>query len=239
MRPAAPHKVIHIAAGSLHGEPSRRNRSEVRTRLHTPRAAAIAGMLFSVLLVAIILLLRAAVPADPHESGEWLSNDSGRVRIAIELVPFAGIAFLWFIGVLRDHLSQREDRLFSTVFFGSGILFLSMLFAFAALISGVLLAFAAQPAALVDLPIFHFARAASHSIANIYMVKMAAVFMISTSTVAIYTGIAPRWIALAGYGLAAFLLIGNYFISWGLMAFPVWIFLLSSSILREKFRAPA
>jgi hypothetical protein len=33
---------------------------------------------------------------------------------------------------------------------------------------------------------------------------MAAVFMISTSTVVIYTGIAPRWIALLGYTLAVF-----------------------------------
>ena len=43
-------------------------------------------------------------------------------------MPFAGIAFLWFIGVVRDQLGEVEDRLFSTVFLGSGLLFLAMLF---------------------------------------------------------------------------------------------------------------
>lgn len=238
MLPAADREAgSAVPADSALLQASRSDRSLTRAALRTPKAAAIAGMLFSVLLVAIVVLLRASVPADPHEPGEWLSRDSRQVRIAVELVPFAGIAFLWFIGVLRDHLGRQEDRFFSTVFFGSGILFLSMLFAFAAFISGILLAFAARPEALIDSPIFHFARAASYSIANIYMVKMAAVFMITTSTVAIYTGIAPRWVALTGYALAALLLIGNYFIPWGLIAFPVWIFLLSACILRDKFAA--
>jgi hypothetical protein len=40
----------------------------------------------------------------------------------------AGIAFLWFIGVIRDHLGDREDRFFATVFLGSGLLFVAMLF---------------------------------------------------------------------------------------------------------------
>jgi len=44
-------------------------------------------------------------------------------------LPFAGIAFLWFIGVLRDRLGELEDRFFATVFLGSGLLFLAMLFA--------------------------------------------------------------------------------------------------------------
>ena len=42
----------------------------------------------------------------------------------MNLIPFAGIAFLWFIGVLRDRLGEQEDRFFATVFFGSGLLFL-------------------------------------------------------------------------------------------------------------------
>ena len=49
--------------------------------------------------------------------------------LALNLVPFAGIAFLWFIGVVRDRLGMYEDRFFATIFFGSGILFLAMFFA--------------------------------------------------------------------------------------------------------------
>ena len=94
----------------------------------TSRAAAIAGILFSVLLILVFWLLRVSVPDDPLEPGAWLNSQSGTVALALNLVPFAGIA-LWFIGVLRDRLGEREDKFFSTVFFGSGLLFLAMLFA--------------------------------------------------------------------------------------------------------------
>ena len=100
----------------------------LRANLRTPKAAAIAGMLFSFLLMAAFSLLRISVPADPQEPGSWLRTNSSTIALAINLVPFAGIAFLWFIGVLRDRLGQLEDRFFATVFFGSGLLFLGMLF---------------------------------------------------------------------------------------------------------------
>ncbi len=87
-------------------------------------AAAVAGLLFSFLLLAAFVPLRIAVPADPQEPGAWLHTSSGTVALAMKLVPFAGIAFLWFIGVLCDRLSQQEDRFLATVFFGSGFLFL-------------------------------------------------------------------------------------------------------------------
>jgi len=100
--------------------------------------------------------------------------------IALNIIPFAGIAFLWFIGVLRDRLGQREDRFFATEFFGSGLLFLAMLFAAAAMVGAIILVFAEQPEELVNSATFHFARATIYNLVNIYMIKMAAVFIIST-----------------------------------------------------------
>ena len=82
----------------------------IRARLKTPRAAAVAGVLFSVLLITGLLLLRLSVPADPLEAGAWLKINANTVALALNLVPFAGIAFLWFIGVLRDRLGELEDR---------------------------------------------------------------------------------------------------------------------------------
>src|SRR5947207_3795730 len=108
--------------------------------LRTPRAAAVAGIVFSVLASAAFVLLRLSVPAHPGVTGAWLT-DSGRraaVAVALNLVPFAGIAFLWFIGVLRDRIGQREDRFFATVFLGSGLLFVAMLFVAAAVAGGLI-----------------------------------------------------------------------------------------------------
>jgi len=117
------------------------NEALSRTNLKTPKAAAIAGMLFSLLTVAAFWLLWISVPDDPQEPGSWLSANSNTVVLGLNLVPFAGIAFLWFIGVLRDRLGQLEDRFFATVFFGSGLLFLGMLFSAAAIVGAILMAF--------------------------------------------------------------------------------------------------
>ena len=110
------------------------SKNNVLTRAHlkTPKAAAIAGIAFSALLIIILWLLRRSIPADPLDTGAWLATESRTIALALNLVPFAGIAFLWFIGVLRDRLGQQEDRFFATVFFGSALLFLAMLFAAAA-----------------------------------------------------------------------------------------------------------
>jgi hypothetical protein len=74
---------------------------------------------------------------------------------------------------------------------------------------------------------------------NIYMIKMASVFMITTSTVAIYTGIAPRWFAILGFVLALILLFGSFYISWSFLVFPLWVFLLSASILKDSINQPS
>src|SRR4051794_11159382 len=102
-----------------------------RRQLPTRRSAAIAGVLFAVRLGTSLVLLRLSVPSRPQDAGLWPSDPDRlrSVRWALNLVPFAGIAFLWFIGVVRDRIGAFEDRFFSTVFLGSGLLFLASLFA--------------------------------------------------------------------------------------------------------------
>ena len=205
-----------------------------RANWKTPKAAAIAGILFCVLLFAVFWLLRISVPTDPLESGDWLRTSSSRVAIALNLVPFAGLAFLWFIGVLRDRLGSREDRFFATVFLGSGLLFLAMLFAAGAIVGSMLAAFALYRDTFVDSMMFHFARLLAYNVINIYAAKVAGAFMISTSTLLILTNLAPRWIALVGYALAILLLFGSYYAGWVFVLFPMWILVLSLYILLEN-----
>jgi len=109
-----------------------------REALRTPRAAGIAGIAFAVLLFTVLVLVRLAVPNDPAEAGAWLTDGNRRraAILALNLMPFAGIAFLWFIGVVRDRIGTGEDRLFATVFLGSGLLFIAMLFAGGAIAGG-------------------------------------------------------------------------------------------------------
>ena len=71
---------------------------------------------------------------------------------------------------------------------------------------------------------------------NIYAIKMAGVFMISTSTVFIRTNIVPRWVSILGYALALGLLFSIGIIDWISMVFPLWVLMLSVYILVENFR---
>src|SRR5258706_2018224 len=95
-------------------------------QLKTPKAAAIAGIAFSLLLLLILWLLRTSIPADPLEPGAWLATDTRAITVALNLVPFAGVAFIWFIGVLRDRLRPPEDRLFASVVFWRAPLYLAI-----------------------------------------------------------------------------------------------------------------
>ena len=208
----------------------------IHRHLRTPKSAAVAGIVFSLLMFTIFGLL--SIPTDPLEPGAWLAADTRTIALALNMVPFAGVAFLWFIGVLRDRLGQQEDRFFATVFFGSALLYLVMLFAAAAVIGAVmLLASTAEPNELISSTVFHYARGAAYLVNNVYATKMAVVFMISTSTVVIYTNIAPRWIAYIGYLLALVLLIGSYYIWWSFVILPAWVFLISAHILVDNLRS--
>jgi hypothetical protein len=205
------------------------------TRQRAPRAAAIAGIIFSVLLITSLLLLRRSVPVLPLETGQWLRERSGTVSVAVNLVPFAGIAFLWFIGVVRDRLGDREDRFFTTVFLGSGLLFLAMLFAAAAFVGAIVGAYRIEFDRLPGSATFTVAREFAYEAMNVYAVRMAAVFTIATSTLALRTGFVSRWIAFIGYVAALALLFAGRHIGWIVLVFPTWVLVLSLHILVDNF----
>ena len=210
------------------------NTAIIKTSLTTPRAAAIAGIVFSVLLLTSLVLLRVSVPANPQDAGEWLSSSWKRVNLALNLLPFAGISFLWFIGVVRDRLGSNEDRFFVTVFLGSGLLFLAMLFNSGAVAGGVISLFGATPGMLIESGVYNFGRVVAYEFMNVYTMKMAGVFMISTCTLSLRTGIIPRWMAFLGLALALFLLLSIGFLYWAPLVFPLWVLLISVHILWEN-----
>ena len=200
--------------------------------LRTPRAAAVAGIVFSVLLISALVLLKLSIPAHPGMAGAWLTDRGRRtaVAIALNLVPFAGIAFLWFIGVLRDRIGQREDRFFATVFLGSGLLFVGMLFVGAA-VAGGLIAAASRPSGPPNPDTLALGRDVTTTLVNIYSMRMAAVFTLTTVTIARRTEIMSRWLTLAGIAAALVLLVGVGITAWVELLFPAWILALSIDIL--------
>jgi hypothetical protein len=155
--------------------------------------------------------------------GRLARRQHQRAYARTQPIPFAGIAFLWFIGVVRDRLGPPEERFFTTVFLRSALLFLGMLFVAAAVVGAMLVAFNDDPAAFAS-PTLRLARAFSYNLVNIYMVRVAGVFMISTSTVAMSTHFAPRWLAALGYLLAVLLPLGSLSCDGASRSFPCGCF---------------
>ncbi|MBS0559442.1 MAG: hypothetical protein JSR21_05255 [Proteobacteria bacterium] len=207
-----------------------------RTGLKTPKAAAIAGIVFSVMMVASLVLLRTSLPSEPLEAGAWLRNSAGRVTFALNLVPFSGVAFMWFLGVMRDRLGGQEDRFFATVFLGSGLTFLGMFFVAASAVGALVLGYAGAPESVFPGATFTYGRAFAYTIMHVYAFKMAAVFMVAASTLILRTGIAARWIAWFGYVAAVLILVTSGYIDWPLFVFPAWVFTVSVNILAENLR---
>jgi hypothetical protein len=198
-----------------------------RKTLKTPRAAAIAGILFALLYGTGLYLIRASIPADQSADGAWLETNARKITLALNLVPYAGIAFLWFIGVIRDRLGDMEDRFFSTVFLGSGLLFLAMTFSGAALAGGLLSSYTIETSNLIDSGVFTYSRAVMYQVTNIYAVRMAGVFMISLGTIWLRTGLMHKGWAIVTYAFALVLLVSIGYNLWVTMIFPGWVLAVS------------
>jgi len=201
------------------------------TALKTPRAAAIAGIIFSVLYGASMVLINISLPQGPATGLSWLENDARTVTLALNLIPYAGIAFLWFIGVIRDLLSDREDRLFATVFLGSGLLFLALTFIGAALAAGLLSSYATESSVLLQSGVLTYSRKVIYHVFNIYAIRMAGVFMISLATIWLRTGLMHRGWAFLTYVLALLLLLSIDYSFWVTLIFPGWVLVVSVYIL--------
>jgi hypothetical protein len=205
--------------------------------LQTPRAAGVAGILFALLFGIIVVLLRKVVPSNPYAAGAWLTQPSNRreLSFALALVPFSGIFFLWFMGAVRARIGDAEDKFFSTVFMGSGLLFVAMLFVFAA-IFGALISIAGLHNGRPPTDIWQLGRAATFKLAAVYAVKMGAVFMIASSTIALRLRIHSRLVAGVGYAAALLLLFASSTLPWIQLVFPIWVLLVSINILVLSYR---
>jgi len=211
--------------------------SMIRKQVRSPRSAAIAGIIYSILMISGMLLTLKTFSSVPDEiDRNWLLEQADSARLAVTLLPFAGLAFLWFTGVVRDHLGEREDRFLSTIFLGSGIIQIVLLFVWggtAGALFGSLTITAELPA--VD-DIFIFGFAFMNAIISNYALRMSGVYMLSIGTIWTRTGGMPRWLSIVTYLLAlSFLLFAGAFKEVRFL-FPVWVFVVSVYILVLNYR---
>jgi hypothetical protein len=201
-----------------------------------PRAGAIAGVLFALLFGISVILIRLSVPANSADASAWTTNTLNRTTLALHLIPFASIFFLWFMGIIRDQLGGTEDKLFATVTLGSGLVFLSLTLASCALAEGLVDSLLAGGNQALPVNIYLFVRSSIDLAFNTYGVKMGSVFMLSLGTLWRRTGVMPRPLVYFTYLLAFVMLFTIRQSLWLLLTFPAWVLLVSVYILITNLR---
>jgi hypothetical protein len=199
--------------------------------LTAPRAGAVAGILFAGLFGASVVLIRLSVPANSADMSAWTASTLSRGELALRLIPFAGIFFLWFVGVIRDRLGASEDKFFATVILGSALIFVALTLASSAVAGGLFISLLAGGTEALSLAVYLFVRSVVDQAFNLYAVKMAGVFMLSLGTLWRKTGVMPRPLSYFTYILALVMLVAFSRSLWLLLIFPAWVLIISVYIL--------
>ena len=211
----------------------------VHQALKTPRASGWAGIVFALLLASVIVLIRLGLPEGAASVAPQVFTGSGQrdaLRAALALTPFTGIFFLWFIGAVRAHVGEVEDRFLGTALLGSGLVFTACLFGAAAAATSVLAV--AHPAGTApELSAWDFGRHFAYTLMTEYGMRMAAVFVSSMSVIGHRMGVLPRWVSLLGFLTALTLLFVSSNVPWAELVFPAWSLVLSAHILLASHRA--
>ena len=190
--------------------------------LQTPRAAGVTGILCAVVLGAAILLIRNAVPNDPAgDPTAWVLN----------LVPFAGIFFLQYMATVRSYIGAAEDKFFSTLFLGSGVLFVAALFVSASVASSL-----QTDVSHATSESWQSGRDLTLAMLVSYSMRMASVFTLITTTIGQKVGIFPRWLAGLGYLVGLYLMFVASGVPWSEFVFPVWILVVGVYVLVTTLR---
>jgi MFS family permease len=209
----------------------------VRRELRSPRSAAIAGIVYSLLMTIGMALVYSIVTDLPEDiTKDWLESWSGTASLVLAMVPFAGIAFLWFTGVIRDRLGAHEDRFFATIFLSSGIITVVLFFIWAAIFGAITGTTSLAAVGLADDDIYIFGFALMNRIISDYALRMAGVYMIAIGTLWTRSGIMPRWSTIVTYILALGFLLAAGWAREARFIFPVWVFVVSVHILVLNYR---
>jgi hypothetical protein len=209
-----------------------------RRTFRSPEAAAGAGLIHAALLTAALLLLRASQPsldAGDAEIIEFLSDRGShrQLMIALNLVPLSMIAFLWFIAVIRHRIGEREDKLFASVFLGSGILLAALVMAGFAASTAVALMYDTT-GRTVDPDTYRLLRSTGSGFLRVQAPRLGAVFVIATSTLGRRTGTLPPWLTIVGLVTGITMIVNVTLAAPIPYLFPAWVAVVSITMLVES-----
>jgi hypothetical protein len=215
-----------------------------RSRRTAAFVAVGVGVAHAVLFLLAYWLLTSTPGA--HGSDEEIvafyasGNGHQMVLVGLYVMPFAGIAFLWFSVALRAWIraySPRESELFSGVQLVSGILYVALFFAGAAAYSVMAVSVElsdapVDPVVARQFPLY------GGTLLMVFAMRMAAMFVFTTSRIGRITGALPRWFTFVGLCVGLFLLFSASYSRALVLVFPLWLLVLCALLLVRVRRLP-
>ena len=202
------------------------------------------GVAHALLFMLSYWLLTAAPGAHAPDEELVAFYESGDRRqlllVGLYVMPFAGIAFLWFSVALRAWIrasSPRESELFSGVQLVSGILYVGLFFA-AAAASSVMAVSVEFSRSRVDPVVARQFPQYGATLLLVFAMRMAAMFVFTTSRIGRTTGVLPRWFTHLGLVVGLFLLLSASFSRVLVLVFPLWLLALCALLLGRARRLP-
>ncbi|HMR95900.1 MAG TPA: hypothetical protein PKE05_10200 [Microthrixaceae bacterium] len=204
--------------------------------------AALAGVIFAALFVAGWLLTQQSPPleAPRDELVRYYTDPDQRwasVAAGLYVIPFAAIAFIWFMAALRDRYLRsggRENVLLSTAQLVSGSLYVMALFSSAAVELALVWMADQPPDANFDVDAARTMVAFGAALSQIVALRTGAVFIAISTTRAMRSGLFPRWYGVLST-IGALLLMFTYttFPLTG-MLMPIWVIVTSALVMVRR-----
>jgi hypothetical protein len=211
--------------------------SRIGSSARTLEAAAIAGIAFSVLYsTGLIVLARRPANTSPSSWEAWILDPANQTWaiVGLNLMAFASIAFLWFMAVIRRRLGDREDRFFSTVFQGAGILNVALILIGSCAVAAVTAA--AQSDYGRELTGSDASLMAGFGLVVLLVIlpRIQAVFIMTTSTLTLRTKTFRPTLPMLGFLLALGMLLFPLLFEPLGFAFPIWVLVISVALLWRR-----
>ena len=181
------------------------------------------------------LLAAPGIGAPDREIERFYADASASrlMMVWLQALVFSTIAFLWFVGVIRSRLGDREPKLFGTVFFGASVLLAGLLFVGAALLAGPsVLVVVGHKAPSPDAA--SLTRATAAILLSVFAPRIATLVMLSTASLGRATNALPRWLVWLTYGVAIVELVNVTLSTPTIYVMPAWIALVSVVVLVRR-----
>ncbi|MGH3795138.1 MAG: hypothetical protein ACRDSP_09635 [Pseudonocardiaceae bacterium] len=199
--------------------------------------------MFSLLFMFAFILVRNIPRLGVSDSAyiQFYNNGEGNrlVVLGLYVVPFAGIAFLWYMSATRimlHELHSSSSEITHWLQLASGVVFICMMFAASASVGATALIGAFSTAPLPSVDVSRALSSAGYGLMFVYGVRAAGMFMIATTRLAGTTGMVPRSLLIPSYALSILLLLSTTFHPSILLVFPGWVALTSIFVLLHAGR---